>query len=138
MSKYKKIATEFKNADSLCKALDDLDLPYDKAPVLKTPSLELRGWGGTFGALVSIRIPKYKTNGFEDVGFAWNGAAFEAHVSTHDGSGYGRRDVGEPTLLKIKQRYALHELRRQAKLNGYSIQEKYLDDGTITLVCTQY
>lgn len=140
MSQYKKIATEFKNPDSLMKALADLGLPFDKAPDLKVNSLQLEGWGGRPAGTVAIRVPKSLTGGYEDVGFSWTGSAYEAHVSTHDGEypGYNHRDVGEPTLLKIKQRYALHELRRQARQQGYSIQEKYLDDGSIRLICTQY
>jgi hypothetical protein len=44
-----------------------------------------------------------------------------------------------PTVQnRLKQRYSVHEVTRLAALQGYSVTEEILPDGTINLVCTGY
>lgn len=138
MSKYKKIETEFRSLDSLKKALSDLDITFEIAADPKIPSLHLIGYrGDTRPEQASVVIRRAQVNRFSggasnDIGFAWDGNCYAAIVSDFDSMASAK------LTSQIKQRYALHELRRQARAQGYSMTEKYMPDGTIRLVCSQY
>jgi hypothetical protein len=133
MSKYKTIQTEFRNAESLKKALADLDCNPDYAPDLKVPSLHLYGYRSDIRPEVaSIVIRRREVNRLfsggasNDIGLAWNGKAYVAIISDYDSS------ASASFLPKLKQRYALHEVRRQAHAKGYTIRES-AENGVIRL-----
>lgn len=141
MSRYKVIATEFRSLQSLQAALVDvLGAPsaFNVAPSPKTPSLTLYDWHGQpRPERASIRIPRQAVNRFSsgasnDVGFAWNGKTFEAIVSEYDQGPSGCTNM----LNQVRQCYALHELRSQAKAKGYTLRENVQADGSINLVLT--
>ena len=140
MSKYKTIATEFRNLQSLQAALIDVlgnQTAFQVAPSPKTPSLPLYDWHGVRRPeLASVRIPRQAVNRFSggssnDVGFSWNGHTFEAIVSEYDQS-----STTVNMLNQVRRRYALHELRSQAKAKGYTLRETVHPDGSINLVMT--
>ena len=142
MSRYKVIQTEFRSLQSLQAALVDVlrnPSAFQVAPSPKTPSLQLYDWHGqSRPEHASIRIPRQAVNRFSsgssnDVGFAWNGKTFEAIVSEYDQDPqYGCTNM----LNRVRQRYALHELRSQAKAKGYTLREHVHPDGSINLVLT--
>lgn len=134
MSAYKEIQTEFRNLNSLLEALKDLgyaDVLVSDDP--KTKNLTMQGYFVGDHREAGIVIPANKYQAFEDTGFRWNGNAFEAIVSTH-GNGM---NFGVHRLEQLKGRYAYHEVKRQAKINGYSVQERNNDDGSVRLVLTR-
>lgn len=141
MSQYKTIETSFKTAESLIKALLDCGFTTEQIEVarnVKSPDLRLKAWGGAgfHEQACSIAIRREKTGGYEDTGFYWNGSAYQAIISTHDGNRPGHRDFGAGTLKQVQQRYAVNEAKRIAKIKGYSVQEQANPDGTVRLVCT--
>jgi len=134
MSAYKKIVTEFKTLESLLKALADMGYKPEVAPDRKVNSLHLNGYqGDTRPELVVVRVPRNQISHWSnDIGFAWNGQVYEAVISEYDQS-FQFRPERQGTL---KQRYTLHETKRVASLQGYSLAESVLPDGTIQLICT--
>lgn len=143
MSKYREIKTEFRNADSLIKALQELNIPFDVAADPHKPELPLFDWHRIKrpqAASIAIRkdfIDHHWSNtgswmgASNDIGFAWNGQQFTAIVSDYD---QGREGVIQG-LGKVTQRYAVIESRRLALRRGLTIQEEQLSDGSIRLVC---
>lgn len=132
MSAYKEIKTEFRNLESLKKALADLgysEIEIAKNP--KKPDLPLYGYkGDQRPERASVRIPRNKV-GFasNDVGFAWNGSSYTAIISEYD----GRTNFKEKKQNELAQRYSYHEIRYQAKLRGYGVREIQGQDGSIRL-----
>lgn len=138
MSAYKKIKTEYRNVQSLFKALRDLKFLPEFAANLKDNCLPLIGYrGDERPERAAVRIPREQVGECSnDIGFAWNGSEYEAIISDWDGAGSGlqtRFSVERQNLLK--QRYAVHEARYLATLQGYSVDEITLADGTVQLVC---
>lgn len=134
MSAYKEIKTEFRNLNSLLEALKDMgyeDVLVSEEP--KTKNLQMKGYFGESNKEAGIVIPASRYHTYEDTGFRWNGNAFEAIVSTHDNF----MNFGVNKLEKLKGRYAYHEVKRQAKINGYSVQERNNEDGSIRLVLSR-
>jgi hypothetical protein len=138
VSKYRVIQTEYRTLASLLKALGeiltlsgDLELAAD----VRAPNLVLYDYlAEQRPERASIRIPRQTVNRFSggcsnDIGFAWNGRTFIAIVSEYDEGNTGSQKL----LSAIKQRYALHEIRRQAKSRGYTVREQAKPDGSITL-----
>ena len=120
MSAYKRISTQYKNIDSLKKALADLGFGhFDLSANVKANSLTLAGYAGRQGENVALRLPKSHYKGYEDTGFAWDAEtkSYRAIISTHDGNG----NFGEGSLAKLRQGYAYFELTRQARRKGYSV-----------------
>lgn len=136
MSKYKEIKTEFRNLTSLLKALEDLGYTSDQvevAPDAKEPTLPLYGYLNDMREeRASVRIDrKYVGRASNDVGFAWNGSSYTAIISDYD----SQTHFSDYKVQRLTQRYALHEVKRQARLKGYSVQEFQQPDGSIRLVC---
>lgn len=139
MSKYKVIQTEYRTYDSLKKALADLKLECEFAKDVKCPTLPLYGYANDQRpeqASIAMRRPvvnRYSGGASNDIGFAWNGQAFEAIVSDYDQSCPGVVEM----LNRLKQRYAYHEINRQARLKGYTAVEQNMPDGSIRLTLTR-
>jgi len=138
MSKYKEIQTEFRSLTSLLTALKDLGYDESKveiAPDPKVPSIPLVGYmGDTRPERASVRIPRqFVGRASNDIGFAWDGSAYKAMISDYDSSA----TFNEQRVNTLKQRYALHEVKRQAKMKGYAVQEVAQGDGSIRLVCVR-
>lgn len=137
MSAYKEIVTEFRHRDSLIKALADSGFRCEVANDATANGLELHGYALSSGGRANIRIPKSAHPGaFEDTGFIYNSVTktYAAKISTHNSPG----NFGREALEKVTQRYAYHEVIRQAKLKGYTVQQHASADGTIRLQLTHY
>jgi hypothetical protein len=136
MSRYKEIKTEFRSLTSLLKALEDLSYTADQievAPDVKVPTLPMYGYmNDVRPERASVRIPRsHVGRASNDVGFAWNGSSFTAIISEFDSGTH----FDSQKVQRLTQRYALHEVKRQARLKGYSVQEVQNTDGSIRLVC---
>lgn len=121
MSAYKEIRTEFRNLESLKKALADAGFgSCDLSASATVNGLQLQGWGGRQGQAVALRLNKSHYHGFEDTGFAWDSVSkcYKAIISTHDGYG----NLGAGTLEKVQERYAYHEVVRVARSKGYLVR----------------
>jgi hypothetical protein len=135
MSAYKLIQTEFRNIDSLKKALKDVGFGvFDLSAGPKANRLELMPYNYRPGQQIDkvvLRLPKSHYDGYEDTGFAWDEAtkSYRAIISTHDGGG----NFGPSTLKQVQQRYAYHEIKRQAAVKGYTVREVKGTDGVIRL-----
>jgi len=139
MSHYRRVTTEYRNPDSLRAALADLGIQAEFAPDVRKNTLGLKNrWFGQASQAAAIVIPESELRRvgagltFNPTGFAWDDAS-QAYTVIHDDSNYGDSEI----MKKIKQRYALHEVRRQARARGYTLQERVQDDGSITVVCTR-
>jgi hypothetical protein len=147
MSKYKKIATEFRNTESLLRALKDLKVEYEAAPDPRQPSLALYGFQGDKreerASFVIRREFINKTwsgffmgdktwhNGYSnDLGFAWDGQGYQLQISQYDSSRPGELAA----LDQLRQRYAFHEVHRQARAKGYTVRESSSENGAINLI----
>ena len=138
MSRYKTIQTEFRTLDSLMKALEDIGYGKGKVQVATNPTantLPMIGYhGDTRPETTAVRIPRqYVGSASNDVGFRWNGKAYEAVISQYDSETH----FNEGVVNKLKQRYGLHEIRRQAKARGYNIRESVNADGSIQVQCVK-
>lgn len=134
MSKYKEIKTEFRNLISLLKALEDIGYPASKLEISqdKSPSISLYGYQGDVRPEQASIVIRRQHVGHvsNDVGFAWDGKTFQAIVSEYDS---GPTVFGNK-LKRLAQQYAYHEVKRHAKMNGYTTQEIQQGDGSIRLV----
>lgn len=137
MSAYKTIETEFRTAESLAKALADLGIKAEIAKSLTTNSVGLYGYHGDLRPeRVVFRIPqtdvnRWSTGASNDVGFCWNPTTkrYDAIVSDYDRTN-GRT---QKMLDDLKQRYAFHEINRQARAKGYTVRESRTANGTISM-----
>jgi hypothetical protein len=135
MSSYKELKTEFRNIESLKKALADVGFGhFDLSANPKLNSLPMIGYTGRPGENVALRLPKAHYHGYEDTRFAWDAETrtYRAIISTHDGGG----NFGAGTLQKLRQRYAYQEVKRQAAVKGYTVREVAGTDGVIRLQLT--
>jgi hypothetical protein len=132
MSAYREIRTEFRVKESLVKAL--VNLGYEGIMQVeegKENTLPLAGWLGRQASQnVNVKLKCKGNGGYEDVGFYWNGSSYQAIVSTHDGYG----NFGTCSLAKLTQQYSYEEVKRQARLRGYQVQQVNSTDGSIRLV----
>ncbi len=138
MSKYKTIQTEYRSLPSLLQALTDLGITHELAPNASVPSLPLYGYRDDMRperASLAIRrsvVNRWSGGASNDVGFAWNGQTFAAIVSEYD------HNPGVTRMLEqIRQRYAYHELSRQAAARGYTLRQSAAADGAIRLTLTR-
>lgn len=141
MSHYKKITCEIKNPASLVAALQKLGLDPQFGLNLKVNDQVLKNrWGSMISSAVDHNCAIVVTRetiaskaddmrfygGFNGVGFEWNGYGYDMIM---DGN-------GGPCADTIKQTYALIETKRLAELQGYTVEEEYMTDGTIRLTCS--
>jgi len=136
MSKYKVIETEYKNLESLKKAIADLGITPEIAPDPKKPSIHLVGYhGDTREEVASVVIRRAQVNKWSggasnDIGFAWSEEkrSYRAIVSDYDSR------ASETLTKRIAQQYAFREVERQAKAKGYTCKHEKQSDGTIKMV----
>jgi hypothetical protein len=132
MSAYRVIQTEFRNLDSLLKALNDIGYSKDKVETTGTSnSLSMYDWHSNLRPeTCSVRIHRVYVDGAaNDVGFSWNGSTYEAIISDYD----RHNAFSDPKMGKLKQQYAFHELSRQARSKGYTVQQESTPQGTIRM-----
>jgi hypothetical protein len=134
MSRYKEIKCEFRNLDSLKKALADCGIEHKIATNPKVPDLGMYGYHNDLRPeRASILIDRHWVNDHwsgiasNDIGFAWNGSEFTAIVSDYDQS---RKGVTE-AMNKLRQRYSFHESMRLLHSKGYTVKSTTTENGQI-------
>lgn len=136
MSKYKEISTEIKRKDSLIKALEDLGIEFEiskdgKANVI--PLVSHWSSGTTQNVAVAIQRDKLSRfvggNTYDGLGFKWNGSGYELIADHYDTNSTSTMKK----INQIKQRYAFHEVKRQARIKGYNVREIQTSTGVIRL-----
>ena len=137
MSKYREIKTEFRNPDSLVKALADLKIEYQRGANLRANQVMLEThWSGHFGGEdrpAAIAISKdslgkaLKSRAMDGMGFSWNGTGYDLIQDQHDEA---RSDVVALTN-QLRQRYGLHESMRLLRSKGYTVKETVSAGGQI-------
>ncbi|MDR3572843.1 MAG: DUF1257 domain-containing protein [Anaerolineaceae bacterium] len=131
MSKYKLVQTEFRNGASLKLALDDLKIHYSagvlnqNSQTLKTEWLMHDSHQSCAIAVQADDIRKVRGFGFGGIGFSWTGKGYDLIADVHDNN--------DETITKLRQRYAFHEVSRQARAKGYTIRETTTDSGVIRM-----
>lgn len=144
MSKYRLIKTEYRNPESLVKALTDLGVIYTRSDNLRKNEAVLKtNWTGHWGgkdqecaiAIQRADLSKFvfangKYRTMDGVGFSWNGSAYDLIQDQHDTE---RPDV-IGALNKLNQRYSYHETMRLARMNGYSVKSTTSENGKIRIV----
>jgi hypothetical protein len=139
MSKYHKIKTEILNPESLLSALADMHIkPTWLSDDLRRNGTTLMTHWETFGGRnqqVAISVDRSVLinagyDAMDGIGFAWNGNGYDLLADHYD-------EV-KPWVGKLKQRYTLHEAKRLARLQGYTLTETTMQDGSIRLTCSQY
>jgi hypothetical protein len=138
MSAYKTIETQFRSLDSLLAALGDLGYTKEQIQVAsktKESTLPMYGYHGDLRPeKCGVRIARQHIGpASNDVGFAWDGQTWRAIISEFDMHASYKTSMNVERQAKLKQRYALHETKRIAKVKGYSIQETTMPDGTLRL-----
>lgn len=142
MSKYKVILSEFRDGECLCKALVDLNLPFEHGPNLRENGVTLKtDWvyrgeqnqqvavAVTRSSLIKAGVPSYG-----GLGFAWNGKGYDLVQDSHNV--YDPRAVD--LLNKLRQRYSFHMIHAQARAHGLMVQESRSANGDIDLVLVGY
>ena len=139
MSAYKRIATKYKNLESLKKALVEV-LGESGFMVAKNPQESTLPMFGFHGELrpekCSISIPRASVNKFStgmsnDLGFYWDAETKTYGLIVSD---YDRGSRGTTKLLNsTKQLYTYYELSRQAKLKGYKVSKETDSSGVIRM-----
>lgn len=137
MSQYKRIETQFKNLESLKKALQDVLGDTFELDASLQNSLKMYDWHDQLRPeRCTVRVDrknvnhKWSSGASNDFGLSYDQGTkmFTAIISDYD------TRAGTMNLLnQLKQRYAYHEVIRQAKLKGYAVRPVQSQDKTIRL-----
>jgi len=126
MSHFTQLKTQLRDLTHLTQALGDLDLPFESGDVT------VRGYQGqTKTAQVVLRQPNQ-----HDVGFAWNGRAFELVADLQ----YWQQPwTVERFLAKVQQRYAYNAVVHECEQKGFQVAtEEVNNDGAVRLVLQRW
>jgi hypothetical protein len=126
MSHFSQIKTQIRNLKSLKSALADMGLTWKSGPS------SVKGYQGqTQTAEVVIE----QSNGY-DVGFAWNGQAYELVA---DMQFWQLNHSVDRFLSQVTQRYAYHTIVEETAQQGFQISEQQnQQDGSIRLVLQRW
>lgn len=126
MSHFSQIKTQIRNLDALKSALSDMGLDW------KADATPVRGYKGqTQTAEVVIE----QENGY-DVGFAWNGQAYELVA---DMQFWQLNHSVDRFLSQVTQRYAYHTILGETSKQGFQVAEEQKNqDGSIRLVLQRW
>lgn len=137
MSKYQEIKTEYRNLESLKKALNDMGIAYEVSKNWRNPDIAMYGYHNDVRPeRASIRIDRNWVNdnwsgcASNDIGFAWDGKQFNLILSDYD----SRVPRTLEAMNKLRQRYGFNEAMRLAHAKGYTAKETTFQDGTIRIV----
>ncbi|MGD1903897.1 MAG: DUF1257 domain-containing protein [Geitlerinemataceae cyanobacterium] len=126
MSHFSHIKTKIRNLATLKSALTTLDIDWKAGPA------RVRGYRGqTLSADVVIE----QSNGY-DIGFAWNGAAYELVA---DLQYWAQNGSVERFINKVTQQYAFSTVMQETEKQGFQVSEKDKNaDGSIRLVLQRW
>jgi hypothetical protein len=137
MSKYKVIKTEFKNGESLKKALDEMGVKYEFGGNFRDNTVTLRTSWASYGSqnhpvVFAIQRDEARLSGLgqmDGLGFKWTGTGYDLI----EDSNHGQPQSVIDKMNILRQKYAVNEIRRQARVKGYSVREQAQTDGTIQM-----
>lgn len=132
MSVYKEIKTQFKNPESLLAALADLDINFECKDVRQNTTQLISHWHSNPPQDVSIAINREQARrvglgDYDGLGFRWTGEGYSVVQDRLDEN----RDSIQKKMSALRQRYAFHEVSRQASARGYSVVETKNEGGVI-------
>jgi hypothetical protein len=135
MSAYKEIKSEFRNGQSLIKALKVLGLIPQVSQNLRDNGVELVNNYGHDGAKVAIGVDRIQVHSkinrsvYGGLGFTWNGKSYDVIADDLD----VHKTEHQKLMNDIKQRYSYNEIKRQAQVKGYTVRETTGQDGVIRM-----
>jgi ABC-type molybdenum transport system ATPase subunit/photorepair protein PhrA len=136
MSKYKRIATQFKDRECLLEALKRADVPFEVAQ--KGRQLSLYGYQGDRRKETAEFVVRRQHIGSvsNDLGYTWNAQAgvYEAIVSEYDTRCAATTEIRR----KIKQQYAVSKVVKEARRKGLRVVQQRNEQGQIRLVLQGY
>jgi len=126
MSHFSHIKTKLRNLGTLQSALTTLGIDWKAGPT------DVRGYRGqTHRADVVIE----QDNGY-DIGFAWNGTAYELVA---DMQYWAQNGSVDRFLNKITQQYAFSTVMQETEKQGFQVSEQDKNaDGSIRLVLQRW
>ena len=131
MSKYRVIQAEFKSEPALRQALEDACGEFNIRYEYHAEGASLYGFQGDLRperAELIIRR-QYVGNMANDLGFARQAdGSYAAIISEFDSTSRGQKK-----LDYITQRYAYHAFVNEAEMQGFSVYEQWLPDGSVEL-----
>ena len=138
MSKYKEIKTEYRNPESLLKALAEIGAVCEHSKNSKENTIGLKTHWQSYGGreqnvAIAIQLEAARAAGigsYDGVGFLWNGSSY---TLIQDESDISHRPATVDKMNKLRQVYAKHEIRRQARIKGYSVMESQDESGIIKM-----
>lgn len=136
MSAYKEIRSEFRQAHSLIKALEEIGLRPVAAANLKINERTMKNRWGHGDRQVAIEVSHEQFaaalggSAWAGLGFTWNGQRYDIVMDDLD------INKSQDVVNRLRQRYAYHEIRAQAARKGYTVREVKSTDGTIRLQLT--
>ncbi len=126
MSHFSQIKTQIRNLKSLKSALADMGLNWKSGPT------SVKGYQGQ---TQTAEIVIEQSNGY-DVGFAWNGQAYELVA---DMQFWQLNHSVDRFLSQVTQRYAYHTIVEETAQQGFQIAEQQnQQDGSIRLVLQRW
>ena len=133
MSVYKEIKTEFRNPQSLLAALGDLFIIPQCANSRENITKLISHWHNNHPQDVAIAINREDAlraglGNYDGLGFRWIGDGYAVVQDQLDAKSTGITNQ----MNKLKQRYAFHEVVRQAKSKGYTVHT-IEENGTLRL-----
>ena len=133
MSVYKEIKTEFRNPASLLAALADLDATSECVHPRENLTKLVSHWHSNPPQDVAIAINRDNASrvglgDFDGVGFRWTG---DGYAVVQDRLDANKIEIAA-RMNQLKQRYAFHEVTRQARAKGYTVQTVE-ENGTLRL-----
>ena len=128
MSHFSTIKTQLKDAESLIKALNNLDY------IINQEEKFVKGYRGKFTAVdISMNLP-----GDTEVGFKWDNNSSTYELVTDLDLWKFELPV-ERFISKVTQMYAYQTIISKTEEDGYKIvEEKNKNDGSIELVLTKW
>lgn len=133
MSAYRKIKTQFTNRQHLRAALQAAGVEFEEVPFGQVEK-HLVGYHGdtrpeTATFIVRRSQISYSSN---DIGWHWNGSAFEEIVSDYDSSLKACNDIRHA----VKREYAVSFATAQARAKGFQVKRVDQPGGAVQLVVT--
>ena len=133
MSKYLKVKCEYVSREHLRKALQAAGVEFEETRASE-PESHLVGYHGDTREETATFIVRRTHIGSSsnDLGWHWNGKAFEEIVSEFDSTREGTTKIRN----SVRKEYAVSYATAQARIKGWSVVRVNAPDGTVQLKVT--
>lgn len=133
MSHFTSIKKQFKNKESLIKALKH----FGFEPIEHEEAQQLYGYkGDKRKQQAHIIVPRKQIGGpSNDLGFYWTGEEYECIISDYDrhsGAAKAGRGLGSSFLPQLSAQYAINEISAQTGMEYLVSDYRVLADGTVS------